>query len=93
MVTLNTFWFLQYAMENPPVIFGHQLVPSPAYGDYDHIFADEIHPTAVGNALLANLLILRINNKWSDDIPFYNFQELADLAHIPHNAPVAHLIQ
>jgi len=88
VVVLDTYWFLQYVMENPPMILGHQLVPAPAYGDYDNIFADEIHPTAVSNALLANLTAFKINKKWNDDIPFYTSHELADLAHIPYVIPV-----
>jgi hypothetical protein len=72
------------AVNHPPVIFGHALVPPPAYGEYDHLFADEIHPTAVGNALIANYFIVSMNAKWLDDIPLYSRSELADLAHIPH---------
>jgi hypothetical protein len=85
VVVLDTYWFIQYTVENPPVILGHQLVPSPAYGDYDNIFADDIHPTAVSNALMANFISFRINNKWNDDIPLYTQEELADFAHIPYN--------
>lgn len=88
VVVLDTYRFIQYTVENPPVILGHQLVPSPAYGDYDNMFADEIHPTAVSNALMANFISFRINNKWNDNIPLYTQEELADFAHIPYDALV-----
>lgn len=83
VVVLDLYTMLQYAVENPPVINGQALIPPPAYGDYDHIFADSIHPTAVGNGLMANAIIEAINDKWDLSIPLYSEQELADLAHIP----------
>lgn len=67
---------------NPPVIKGQQLQGTPAYGEFDAIFADEIHPTAVTNALLANVIITKINARWGDNIPLYTEDELADLARI-----------
>jgi phospholipase/lecithinase/hemolysin len=84
MVAFDTCTMLQEAVADPPVIFGQQLVPPPAHGDYDHIFADTVHPTAVSNALFANEIITRINEDWNDTIPFYTEEELADLAHIPY---------
>jgi len=83
-VVLDLYTLLEITVANPPVLFGHQLVPPPAHGDYDDLFADEIHPTAVSNALIANAVIKLINAKWNDDIPLYTKEELADLAHIPH---------
>jgi len=84
VVALDIYSLIQEFVSDPPVIFGVQLVPPPAYGDYDHLFADLIHPTAVSNAMIANDMILDINVKWNDAIPFYTEEELADLAHIPH---------
>ena len=84
VVVLDLYALSQAMVDNPPVIFGHELVGPPAYGGFDHLFADTIHPTAVGNALIANAIIARINAKWGDDIPLYTEEELADLAHIPH---------
>jgi len=84
VVVVDLFTVGQQFVSNPPVIFGQQLVPPPSYGGYDHIFADEIHPTAVSNAFLANVIINQINVKWNDDIPQYTEEELADLAHIPY---------
>lgn len=84
VVVLDTEVILRYLVNNPPVLFGRTLVGPPAHGGYDHLFADVIHPTAVSNALLANVMIMRINNKWNDSIPLYTNEELADLAHIPH---------
>ncbi len=84
VVVFDTYNLLQMAVANPPVLFGHQLVGPPASGGYDHIFADDIHPTAVSNAFFANFIIYKMNSKWNDDIPGYSNEELADLAHIPH---------
>jgi len=67
----------------PPVLRGQALVPPPAFCDFDHLFADDIHPTGVSNAILANAAVERINEKWIDDIPPYTEDELADLARIP----------
>lgn len=84
LVALDTYSLIQEMASYPPVIFGHQLVPPPAYGDYDDLFADEIHPTAVSNGLIANEIITLINTEWNDAIPYYSEAELADLAHIPY---------
>jgi phospholipase/lecithinase/hemolysin len=84
VVVLDLYKLIQIGVSNPPVIIGHQLVPPPDYGDYDRIFADEIHPTAVSNALIANFIIMLINKKWDDTVSLYTQEELADLAHIPH---------
>lgn len=83
LVAFDSFTAIQEVVFDPPVIFGYPLVPPPAYGDYDHLFADEIHPTAVSNALIANEIIMQINEEWNDFIPLYTEEELADLARIP----------
>jgi len=70
----------RFVVSNPPVIQGNPLIPPPAFGDYDHIHADDVHPTAVGNALIANAMIQLLNQKFGESIPFYSEQELADLA-------------
>lgn len=70
-------------IENPPVLRGVQLQTTPVFGEFDGLFADEIHPTAVGNGLIANGIIVDLNAKLGDDIPEYTEDELADLAHIP----------
>ncbi len=80
VLVFDLYKAIQVLAVNPPTIKGHQLHISPAYGEYDAVFADEIHPTAVSNALLANAMILRINTKWNDTIPFYTENELAALA-------------
>ena len=83
MVTVaDVYQIVQDFIASPPVIQGTPLVPPPQHGDYADLFADEVHPTAVTNALLANEFIQAINAKWHDVIPFYTEQELADLAHI-----------
>ncbi|MFQ6104301.1 MAG: SGNH/GDSL hydrolase family protein [Candidatus Glassbacteria bacterium] len=84
VIAFDLYWLIQQIVANPPAIFGHQLVPPPDYGDYDNLFADEIHPTAVSNALIADVIIMEINSKWNDTVPLYSLEELADLAHIPY---------
>ena len=83
VVVVDVYKMLRETIENPPVILGTPLVPPPAFGNYDHIFADTIHPTAVSNAIIANDIIEAINNKWGLGIPLYTEEELADLARIP----------
>ena len=84
VAVVDIFTLARQVVENPPIIFGHQLLPPPAYGDYGHLFADEIHPTAVSNALIANAIGEALRRKWGVNIPRYSEVELADLAHIPH---------
>jgi lysophospholipase L1-like esterase len=84
IIAFDTYTMIQEIVFDPPVIFDQQLVPPPAYGDYDHLFADDIHPTAVSNAMIANEIITQINEDWLDNIPLYTEEELADLAHIPY---------
>ena len=52
-------------------------------GVYAGLFADDIHPTAVANALVANEIIDVMNAKWGAGIPRYGDAELAALARIP----------
>ena len=84
VAVFDSYRALQIVVANPPVLFGQQLVGPPAVGDFDHLFADTIHPTAVTNGIAANGLIQLVNSKWGNAIPFYTPGELADLAHIPH---------
>ncbi|MBL1219085.1 MAG: hypothetical protein D8M59_16520 [Planctomycetes bacterium] len=84
VAVVDVYTELQNLIEYPPVLFDRPIIGPPAYGDYDHLFADTIHPTAVGNALLANGIIEKLNAKWGENIPLYTDEELADLAHIPH---------
>ena len=84
VAVLDLYALSQAIVANPPVIFGHQLLPPPAYGDFGDLFADAIHPTAVANALIANAIGKTLKAKWGINIPAYTEQELADLAHIPY---------
>lgn len=81
-VVIDLYALISSTVNNPPVIMGDALLPPPAMGAYDNIFADSIHPTAVSNAVLANEIIVTINAKWGLNIPLYSEQELAELAHI-----------
>jgi len=84
VAVVDLYRLTRLVVQNPPIIFGHQLLPPPAYGDYGDLFADEIHPTAVSNALIANAIGQTLKAKWGITIPAYTEEELADLAHIPH---------
>ena len=87
-IVVDLYDILQESVANPPVIYGHALVGPPAFGDFDNLFADPIHPTAVGNAIIANVMIGQINAKWGNQIPFYTEAELANLARIPKPSAV-----
>jgi hypothetical protein len=84
VVVADVYGQLQQIAAHPPILYGHQLVGPPAYGGFHYLFADSIHPTAVGNAMIANNIIALINFRWNDNIPYYSESELADLARIPH---------
>jgi lysophospholipase L1-like esterase len=84
VVVLDLYKIMREFIADPPVFFGNQLIPPPGYGDYDTLFADKIHPTAVSNAIIANRIIELMNSKWRDSIPFYTDRQLARLAHIPY---------
>lgn len=84
VAVFDLFTFLDNTVANPPVLFGQQLVGPPAFCGFDYLFGDEIHPTSVHNALMANSIIASVNAKWGLNIPVYDDCELADLAQIPH---------
>lgn len=89
VVVLDLYKLMRKFIAEPPSYFGHPLIPPPAHGDYDCIFADKIHPTAVSNAVIANEIISLMNSKWKDSIPFYTEPQLARLAHISRPPRVA----
>ena len=88
VVVLDLYRIMRRFIADPPEYFGHRLIPPPGYGTYDSLFADEIHPTAVSNAVIANQIISLMNTKWEDSIPFYSKRQLAKLAHIPYGTVV-----
>lgn len=77
---LDLYRLLRRTVAKPPVLAQMTLIGPPAFGDFDHIFADPIHPTAVSNAILANGIIVAMNAKFDDNIPVYSKLELAMLA-------------
>lgn len=83
VIVLDTETIIQTLAVTPPVIGTRALVGAPAYGQYDHLFADDIHPNAVANAILANVIIDEMNRKWGAGIPKYTTAELAALARLP----------
>jgi len=83
VVVLDTEVIIRDLAMNPPLIHNRRLIGPPAKGDYDNMFADEIHPTAVSNALLANFILDRMNARWKTTFPKYTENELAALARIP----------
>lgn len=82
IAVIDIFQAIGIMVNNPPIIKGQPLLPPPTYGEFDALFADDIHPTAVSNAIIANFIISKLNKKWHDNIPVYTEDELADLAHI-----------
>lgn len=82
VVVADLYTLLQSLVANPPVYYGQALLPPPTHGEYDAIFADEIHPTAVSNALIANAIIRQMNQKLHSTIFLYKPAQLAYLAHI-----------
>lgn len=66
----------------PPVISGVPLLPPPYFGTSDAIFADVLHPTAVANAIMANMLIIEANRTFDDEIPMYSEEEVSDMANL-----------
>jgi hypothetical protein len=74
LLDLETLW--QVAATTPLQVGGRPLLPPPAFGRGDALFADPIHPSAVFNALAANVLILRMNSRWGWRLPFYSEAEL-----------------
>jgi lysophospholipase L1-like esterase len=82
-VVLDAETALGEIIATPPILRGQPLVPPPAHGEFGDIFADEVHPTSVTNALAANETVLGINDKWGNAIPLYTEDELADLAQFP----------
>jgi lysophospholipase L1-like esterase len=83
VAVVDVYWSLRRAALHPPVLFGRSLVGPPMSTGYDHIFADELHFTAVTNALTACEIIYEMNSVFSDTIPAYTNRELAELARLP----------
>ncbi len=83
VAVVDTYWLFRRHTLHPPILFGHSLIGPPAYGDYDHLFADELHFTAVSNGLLGNQIIKTMNQSFGGNIPGYSHAELAALARIP----------
>lgn len=82
IAVLDVYRFHLQVVQDPPDIFGTELVGPPAYGEYEYLHADDVHPTAVSNAIIANALAKALNEKFGTQIPYYSEQELADLAHL-----------
>lgn len=82
VIILDLYTVLKEVSETPPEILGHPLLGPPSWGQYDCIFADRIHPTAVSNALIANKAIETVDLEWGKTIPPYSEEDLARLARI-----------
>lgn len=80
VVVLDIWSILAQYVNDPPQIGNITLVGPPAHGESIDIFADEIHPTAVSNALIANEIINQMNLKWSAGFELYSESELIDFA-------------
>lgn len=82
IAVLDVYRMHQVVVQNPPVINGTQLVGPPAHGEYWFLHADDVHPTAVSNAEIANVLAKTLNAKFGSNVPLYSEAELAVLAHL-----------
>jgi len=80
VVVLDTWSILAQFVNDPPQIGHITLIGPPAHGESIDIFADEIHPTAVSNALIANEIITQMNLKWNAGFDLYSESELIDFA-------------
>ncbi|MBN1557816.1 MAG: hypothetical protein JW951_06685 [Lentisphaerae bacterium] len=80
VIVFDLLGWMDEIAADPPVIYGQTLRPAPATGGYDCLFADDLHPTAVANALVANALVRRLNDTWHTALPVYSEAELAALA-------------
>jgi len=82
VIVLDLYEVLRRTAETPPVLLGHPLLPPPARGEYDCVFADAIHPTAVANALIANEAIQTARTAWGLTVPLFSERQLAKMARI-----------
>lgn len=82
IAVLDFYQLHHLVVSSPPTLNGTTLVGPPAHGNYHFLHADDVHPTAVGNAYIANALADVLNKKFNANIPFYSDQELAYLAHL-----------
>lgn len=79
---LDLFEINQTLANDPPTVMGFTLIPPPIFGFQEALFADPIHPTAVGNGIIANEMIEQCNDEFDDEIPYLSEYELAILAGI-----------
>lgn len=80
VLILDLYTLLAEIVQSPPTIRDITLGAPPQHGSTTDIFADEIHPTAVSNAILANELIALMNDKWDAGFESYSEDELYDFA-------------
>lgn len=80
VLVLDIYSILADFVNNPPQIGNITLNGPPAHGETTDMFADEIHPTAVSNALIANELIMQMNLRWNANFELYSENELLDFA-------------
>ena len=80
VIVLDMFELVQSWSEEVPIILGLELGAPPNYGETTDLFADEIHPTAVSNGLIANELIALINAEWGANLIGYTDEELLEFA-------------
>ncbi|MAG55285.1 MAG: hypothetical protein CMJ83_03255 [Planctomycetes bacterium] len=78
LLDLEAIW--KKIQKKPPVIMGRSVKMPPASGERDCFFADHLHPSALGNVLLANHIIKLLNRKFGTKIPSYTEREIAVIA-------------
>lgn len=80
VLVLDVWSILADFVNDPPQIGHITLEGPPQHGHTTDMFADEIHPTAVSNALIANELIRTMNLEWNAGFELYSENELLDFA-------------
>jgi len=82
-VAVLDFYELHHlVVQNPPTLNGTTIQGPPLHGQYAFMHADDVHPTAVMNAYIANALAGVLNKKFGSNIGTYSDAELAFLAHL-----------
>ena len=74
--------FVSAVVAEPPFILGVPLLPPPTRSEPLALFADEVHPTAVSNGLIANAIMIGLNSRFDAGLVPFSEEELAAFAGI-----------
>lgn len=71
--------YYEYILLNPPKVSSVEMIGFPQSGKFNYITIDGVHPGAITNGLMANLMIVQLNDKWGLNIEKYTDKELLQL--------------